>query len=69
MWDVLVPLSSRGVATYLVMLRSKCVLILRAMNQIARLRASVRIKMDTLRLVVWLGTHGVETLDVRGSTD
>jgi len=29
----------------------------------------LRTKMDTLRLVVWLGTLGVETLDVRGSTN
>jgi len=69
MWDVLVPLSSRGVATYLVMLRSRCVLILRAMKSIAKLKVSARIKMDILLLVVSLGTHGVETLDVLGSTD
>jgi hypothetical protein len=67
LWDVLVPLSSRGVATFLEMSLSRCVLISRAMSQIVRLRVSLRTKMDILRLVVWLGTPGVETLDVRGS--
>ena len=68
MWGALVPLSWRGVETYLEMLRSRCVLILHATNQIVRLKASARTKMGILRLVVWLGTLGVETLDVRGST-
>lgn len=68
MWDALVPLSWRGVATYLEMLRSRCVLILRAMNQIAKLKVSLGTKRGILLLVVWLGTLGVETLDVHGST-
>jgi hypothetical protein len=69
MWGVLVPLSSRGVASYLEMLRSRCVLILRAMTLTAKLKVSVRTKMAILPLVVWLGTLGVETLGVHGSTD
>ena len=68
MWDVLVPLSSRGVATFLEMSLLRCVVILRAMRSIRKLKASMRTKMDILRLVVWLGTPGVEMLDVRGST-
>ncbi len=67
MWDVLVPLSSRGVATFLEMSLLRCVVILRAMRSIKRLKVSMRTKMDILRLVVWLGTPGVEMLDVRGS--
>ena len=42
---------------------------MRAMKSIAKLKVSARIKMDILLLVVSLGTHGVETLDVLGSTD
>ena len=66
LWGVIVPLSWRGVATSLGMLWSRCVLILRAMRSIRKLKVSMRVKKDILLLVVWLGTLGVETLDVRG---
>jgi cytosine/uracil/thiamine/allantoin permease len=69
MWDVLVPLSSRGVATFLEMWRLRCVVILHAMKSIRKLKVSARTKMDILRLVVSLGMLGAETLDVHGSTD
>jgi hypothetical protein len=39
------------------------------MKSIRKLKASVRTKMDILRLVVSLGMLGAETLDVHGSTD